>query len=760
MRKITFFIFIITSILFYYITETHCESELGSIDLGLRQDCMYWYDRGVKKRVWMATDEMALISRKTDRERDDVSFVQRLYPDAVITEKNNFVVYLKSFNTFDVRKAIRSLTNESLLHPVFYKGKEKKARGKMVLMNEIIVQYPQHMSEDLIISIEIEFGLEKLKQFGFAKNTFLYKTDSPFSSLDVTSRLIKSGYVNYAYPHWLRPAGKRAIPDDPLFQDQWHLKNTGQGNGTPGEDVNIVSAWDKYRGSKNEVIAIVDYDGMEIDHEDLSANVIADKCWDYIDGNNDPTPISNSDSHGTSCAGLAAGRGFNGIGICGAAPYAGLIGYRIPSELSDVNESLALSKNGELVDIYSNSWGPADPSYIYDSPVLEGPGELVDDAIKNGITNGRQGLGNIYIWAGGNGGEFDDNANYDGYANSRYTIAVAASTQDGNRAVYSEEGANIMVNVPAGTLSFGVTTTDLTGFPGDDYGNYTSDFGGTSVSSPLLAGITALMLEANPELSWRDVQHIIIETAKKNKPNDDDWTVNGAGYHINHKYGFGRVDAQAAVNAAVFWNSAPPEKTVEDSSSPDIEIPNNDSTGVTSSIFIEDNLKVEFVDIYFSAPDHNSWGDLEITLISPDGTKSVLAKKHYCDHFDRYENWRFGSVRHYGEYSRGNWSLNVKDINGEFFTGTLQSWGLKIYGTGSYSDGDLAPYGNRDGKVNVADALVALNFALGLSIPTAEDIKYGDVAPMDDYGNPDPDGQITVGDAIVILRKALGIISF
>jgi len=79
---------------------------------------------------------------------------------------------------------------------------------------------------------------------------------------------------------------------------------------------------------------------------------------------------------------------------------------------------------------------------------------------------------------------------------------------------------------------------------------------------------------------------------------------------------------------------------------------------------------------------------------------------------------------------------------------------------GSECDGDVAPLGNRDGSVNVGDALVALRFALSLETPTAEDIAHGDVAPLDANNRPSPDGQITVGDALVILRKALGLVSW
>jgi hypothetical protein len=81
------------------------------------------------------------------------------------------------------------------------------------------------------------------------------------------------------------------------------------------------------------------------------------------------------------------------------------------------------------------------------------------------------------------------------------------------------------------------------------------------------------------------------------------------------------------------------------------------------------------------------------------------------------------------------------------------------YASSVTADGDVAPFGNRDGKVDVGDALVALRFALGLVIPTPEDLLHGDVAPLDENGQPNPDGKIDIGDALVILRMALNLVS-
>ena len=365
--------------------------------------------------------------------------------------------------------------------------------------------------------------------------------------------------------------------------------------------------------------------------------------------------------------------------------------------LDDNIYSQALTLHNQEIDIYNNSWGP--PNLI-----VLGPGPLLLDALKDGVVNGRQGLGCIYVFTAGNAGEMpsNDNSNNNGYANSRYTIAVAASTNYGEHAGYSEEGANILINAPSNGGSLDITTTDRTGTSGYDPGNYTSTFGGTSAAAPLVSGIIALMLEANPDLTWREVQHILIRTAFQNDPDDEGWSINGAGYHVNHKYGFGRIDALAAIDTALAWTPLNPEILTEGSSQPNLAIPDNDPMGVSDDITISDEMTVEYVEIYFTS-DH-PWGmtDLEITLISPGGTESILSERQQGVQggseagLYTYNNWSFGSVRHYGETSQGVWTLEVKDI-WELADGIFEFWGLKIYGRSE--NGNNAPE-LADGAVN------------------------------------------------------------
>jgi len=640
------------------------------------QPPVFWYEGKIRKQAWMALDEMAFVPRETGLSRvEKETIARRIHPGASVTGVSGLMVYssLPGSTGRDqvVRMSSGSLDNQNiaLASPVFYTAEGRDPADRMVLTGEIIVRFPKEYTDKDVRGIELEYGLLMVKTFSYAPNTFLYRVNDPLASLDTANALHESQRVNFAYPNWIRSRSVRAVPDDPLFPDQWHLQNTGQGGGLAGEDVNVVGVWDTFRGSPDEVIAIVD-DGLEIAHVDLVDNVLPGQSWDFVEGDSDPT----AGTHGTSVAGIAAGRGFNGQGITGVAPLAGLVGHRLlggGSLIRDTNEADALSRNSDIIDIYSNSWGPFD-----DGRRLEGPGPLTEAALEDGAGSGRNGLGTIYVWAGGNGGLSRDNSNYDGYTNSRFTIAVTASTNQGELAYYSEDGANILVAEPSSGGTLGIATTA----PGN---SYTTNFGGTSSSTPLVSGIIALMLEANPLLTWRDVQHILITTAAQIDAQDSDWTVNGAGYHVNHKYGFGRINAQAAVDTAATWTTVAPEVTppVQMVSSPNLPIPDNDVTGVTDTIFIPDNIIVESVDIFFTAADHFRWGDLEITLTSPQGTESVLAEEHFTGgSFDTYSGWRFGSVRHFEEISSGTWTLQVKDLRSGY-TGTLQSWNLVLHGT-------------------------------------------------------------------------------
>ncbi len=499
-------------------------------------------------------------------------------------------------------------------------------------------------------------------------------------AIEIFSEWQRDGFIETAYPLIEKTMNPKWTPDDSLFGDQWHLQNTGQTNGgVSGEDVNITGAWNNYRGS-GVVIGIVD-DGLDWNHADLD-NYYADTLdYDFCNNDGDPTPSFN-DGHGTSAAGVAAAAGNNSIGVSGAAPLASLAGLQLIScSTTDTREGNALSHERQSIDIYSNSWGPSD-----NGRTVEAPGPLMMAAFENDVDQGRGGLGNVITWAAGNGLDDDDNSNYDGYANSRHTIAVTAVTHKGEQSWYAEPGANILVAAPSDGDGEGITTTDIEGNGGYENGDYTDGFGGTSSATPLASGVIALMMDANPNLAYRDIQHILVQTCRKNDASDSSWYNNGAGHTVSHKYGFGVVDASAAVNLALNWNNVDEEISFLSGNIDmnNLNIPDN-SNAVTDSVSVSESIKVEHVEVIVDIS-HDYRGDLEIILTSPQGTQSILSEKH-GDSGNNWNNWMFTSVHNWDEDSTGTWTISVQD-QGNGDDGTFHDWELNIYGTELNQDRD------------------------------------------------------------------------
>lgn len=508
-----------------------------------------------------------------------------------------------------------------------------------------------------------------------------------------------------AEPLLARQHQKRYTPNDMLFADQWHLVNTGQIGGTPGIDVNITNVWDTYRGA-GIYIGICD-DGLQTSHEDLSANVNTIIDWDWNGGDSSPDPDVAQDYHGTACAGVAAGRGNNAQGICGGAPQATLVGMRlIAGYVGDATEAEAMLHSNGVIWIKSNSWGPVDNGYT-----VWGPGPLTRAALSNGVQNGRGGKGTVYLWAGGNGLQYNDNVNYDGYANSIYTIAIAALDNTGGQSYYSEPGACLLVTSPSSGDNGGITTTDLMGGYGYNSGggwdladpDYTAYFGGTSSATPLVAGIMALILQANTNLGWRDAQEILIRCARQVSLSDSDWSTNSAGFHFNHKFGAGLIDARAAVSLAETWTNLGTWLWYENThTNLSLAIPDNNTNGTTVSFVVSGtNMRVEQVAATIDIT-HGARGNLAITLTSPSGMRSRLSEKHN-DSTANYANWTFTSVRHWGEELQGTWTVNVADRTAGA-TGTVRSVRLDFFGTDTAIPSNQPPVLGRIASQSVAES--------------------------------------------------------
>lgn len=228
---------------------------------------------------------------------------------------------------------------------------------------------------------------------------------------------------------------------DPIFTEQWHLMNTVQ----KGHDVNISGVWLQGITGKNATVAIVD-DGLDMHSDDLKDNFYAQGSYDFNDKTELPEPRLSDDRHGTRCGGEVSAVKNNVCGV-GAAYDSNIAGLRILSKMiTDADEAIAMNYDFAHNDIYSCSWGPPD-----DGRSMEAPGILIKRAMQNAVQNGRNGLGNIYVFASGNGAASDDNCNFDGYTNSIFSITVGAVDRKGGHPYYSEScSANLVVTYSSG----------------------------------------------------------------------------------------------------------------------------------------------------------------------------------------------------------------------------------------------------------------------------------------------------------------------
>lgn len=526
--------------------------------------------------------------------------------------------------------------------------------------------------------------------------------DTPLAALAATKELRSRGIA--AEPLLMRRRmSKNALVNDEFFGLQWYLKNTGSKGSLAGIDAGIESVWNFAQGrglGQGIQVAVVD-NGLELNHPDLVENIAtAGLHYDWIDGDASPSPGSDFDSHGTLVGGILGARGNNQIGTSGVAPRVSLVGFRLLGDLSTVQmEAESVLRSNDNIQIKNNSWGPPD-GYPWE---LGAAGSQVTLAMEYAATLGRGGLGTVSVWAAGNGRLLGDQGNKDGYANSIYGIAVGAVTSRGLLSPYSETGSHLTVVAPGGDSKLGITTTDLAGVAGENSGSlkdlyevdYTQIFTGTSAATPVVSGVIALMLEENPGLNWRDVKEILLRSSVKLSPKDKGWVERNGGDAtvpplppIKHheSYGGGLVHAGKAVEMARDWISLGPLVAESLTGSPPVVSQASQPRGTTIIIPVPEEskpktkvtrinldfsekaaLRVEHVTIKVSAS-HQRRGDLTIKLVSPAGTVSTLASYSKKDVGENYSGWVFSSVRHWGESSRGTWSVVASepddDVNG------------------------------------------------------------------------------------------------
>ena len=386
------------------------------------------------------------------------------------------------------------------------------------------------------------------------------------------------------------------------------------------------------------------------------------------------------------------------------------------------------------------SWGASQDS-------LYMPDVDFEAQLKFGVTSLRGGLGAMYVKAAGNdyyvrcSGSSTafciGSSNFDPDGANPYVTVVAALNAKGQSSSYSSPGANLWISGFGGEFGSNkvsndkngktvadtatILTTDRTGcingysVTGADTAfekgqtinntncNYTSHFNGTSAATPTITGAVALILGANPKLTWRDVRYILAKTAVKVDPSigeltthplasplppgttwEHGWITNAAGFAFHNWYGFGRVNVDAAVAMAknfvtplrAFVNSAFADSTGTLS----IAIPDNSATGATSTIQVTRAMKIESVRLKLFVT-HPNVSELAFELTSPSGTKSILINaQNSLTGISDFTGEAFLSNAFYQESSVGTWTIKVIDA-GQLNTGTLTKWALDFSGS-------------------------------------------------------------------------------
>lgn len=582
-------------------------------------------------------------------------------------------------------------------------------------------------------------GLQNQGQIGQLEGHYLFCSGGPGvgSVAGVWSKSDRPGDVLAAHPHVLWHSQDRVLSrskrslafNDPRYPRQWHLHN----DLNKGMDINVTGVWEHNITGRGVTVVVVD-DGVEHTHQDIQPNYSPEGSYDL--NSNDPDPMPHPDArsdnhHGTRCAGEIAAVPNNSICAVGVAYGSKVAGIRVlDGPLTDSLEAIAFNKHYQVNDIYSCSWGPDDDGYTVD-----GPHPLGKAALQHGVIAGRRGFGSIFVVASGNGGQYNDNCNYDGYANSIYTITIGAVDESGRKPYYAEECASML----AVTFSSGgreqrsIVTSDWSMRQGT---GCTDGHTGTSAAAPLAAGMVALMLQVRPCLSWRDVQHIITFTATK-CDSSADWRVNGAGFHHSHQHGFGLLNAWRLVNAAKVWEPVPFLVSYQSAVIKNaVSIPTypnefNHTWEVSAADLRQSGMEtLEHVAVTVTIT-HPCRGNVEIVLVCPSGMTSVIGARRAIDRDDAgYQDWTFSTVRCWGERAKGRYTLKISDHKEQLeqcvSLGVLKQLSLTLYGSSmTYSE-----VKDRQRLVDEAMSGKYLDSSFSLPCPPGLDIPPEIISPF------------------------------
>ncbi len=538
------------------------------------------------------------------------------------------------------------------------------------------------------------------------------------------------------------PATAAVVGSDPLLPYAWHLNNTGQTvfakeAGTAGADLNMRSTESQGLTGRG-ILVLVSDDGVEDVHEDLTQNyqyggVSKDYTKPYPYLANSSAPKGSTDTHGTAVAGLIAAVRDNSLGGRGVATGAKVVSANFLSEKVLQTSVTFLDQVSGKYDIFNMSWGTTQNS-------IAAPDNSFVNQLAYGVHWNRNHKGSLYVKAAGNdffvkcrGAKEDDdsfsslcigNSNFDPDNSNPYLILTAALDAKGFATTYSSPGSNLWVSAPGGEFgddSPAMVTTDRMGCSlgisrktsksdlafekggvQNPNCNYSVTFNGTSSAAPVLSGVVALLLEANPELTWRDVKYILAKTAvpvdytlvgsithplEAVLPSaavwEHAWILNSAGFKFHNWYGFGKVNVDEAValakNYSHVFGTYTETNWTANRSGLTFNIPDNSATGVSDTLIVSDNVKIEAVQLRLWVT-HADISELAVELTSPSGAKSILINmRNSLTGMGNYEGETFLTNAFYQENSAGTWRIRIIDGRSGN-SGMLTRWSLNFAG--------------------------------------------------------------------------------
>jgi len=636
----------------------------------------------------------------------------------------------------------------AVTHHAYY---EADSEAEFLITDRIFVSFREDMATDQLDEFTGRYGLLKAAQYGDTDFLFQLTDHTNMNPVKLVVKLMEEESLVENAEHDLNQrmtTYQIQTPNDPAFVRQWHLHTALL---DPEYDTRACSlcedAWfalDSF-GDQDVVVAVTD-DGCKLDHQDFDSGSKF-QSWAYLrgirlvsSGDVDADPIEMyhpGSNHGTSCAGVIAGDA-NSVLTVGAAPDCRLLPIQWESSgpslfISDSKLLTVLEYIADKVDVMSNSWGSS-PVSTWALPVLNRIRTLSE-------TGGRRGKGIVFLWAAGNencpinlntgtnvpysnGWRRNPNGSWSWVGvkrskNFRHNLAdipgvmhIAALASTAKRSHYSNYGPGISLCAPSSNShTYGRVTvkglgiTTATGAAQ----KITDSFGGTSSATPLVAGVAALVISANPDLSASEVIQVLKQTASKGldmqgyartgpasyDPNPN-WDISPVapyddGSFIDNGdpegswspwFGFGRVDAVAAVSSALSQLPGTPGVGFSGSSSPSTDIPDNDANGILENINCDQPLSLESIRVAVDIS-HSYIGDLKITLFSPTGTAVVLHNRNGGSSNDLNLSYDLGTTPGLnvfrGEPTQGAWSLFIQDL-AAVDTGRLNQWSLDISG--------------------------------------------------------------------------------